>query len=46
MKMYTCAFNQMKELNEFVNREKITQNRIVSIFQSVDGTYLLIYYGE
>lgn len=46
MKMYTRAFNQMKELNVFVNENKISKENIVSVLQSNDGTYLLVYYAE
>lgn len=46
MKMYTRAFNQMKELNAFVNENKIPKENIVSVLQSNDGTYLLVYYAE
>lgn len=46
MRMYTRAFNKMSELNKFVNEIGIAQERIVSIFQSADETYLLVYYGE
>lgn len=46
MKMYTRAFNRMMELNEYVNENGIEKKDIVDIFQSIDGTYLLIYYGE
>ena len=46
MRMYTRAFNKMSELNKFVNENGIQKDNIVSIFQSVDETYLLVYYGE
>lgn len=46
MKMYTRAFNQMKEVNTFVNDEGITKDNIINIFQSNDGTFLLVYYAE
>lgn len=46
MRMYTRAFNKMSELNKFVNENGIRKDNIVSIFQSVDETYLLVYYGE
>lgn len=46
MKMYTRAFNKMKEANDFVNAQGIDKQNIVNIFQSNDGTYLLIYYAE
>lgn len=46
MKMYTQAFNDMRELNDFVNANDISKDRIVNVFQSKDGTYLLVYYAE
>lgn len=46
MKMYTRAFNLMKDVNAFVNENKISKENIVNVFQSNDGTYLLIYYAE
>lgn len=46
MKMYTQAFNKMVEVNDFVNRSGIPQERIVNVFQSKDGTFLLVYYAE
>lgn len=45
MRMYTEAFNSMRELNLFVNREGIQKEQIVNIFPSL-GSYVLIYYGE
>lgn len=44
--MYTQVFNQMKDLNAFVNKNGIQKERIVSIFTPGDGTYLLVYYAE
>ena len=46
MKMYTQAFNEMRELNTFVNKNDIDQDRIVQIFQSTDGLFYLVYYSE
>ncbi len=36
----------MMEVNDFVNRSGIPQERIVNVFQSKDGTFLLVYYAE
>lgn len=46
MRLYTEAFNDMRELNKFVNREGITQEQIINIFQSKDGMFYLNYYAE
>lgn len=46
MRMYTQAFNDMRELNTFVNAKGIEKDKIVSIFQNTDKTYLLVYYAE
>lgn len=46
MKMFTQAANDMREINKFVNENGIEQDRIVTVFQSTDGTYLLVYYAE
>ena len=46
MKMYTRAFNDMRDANAYVNEHGIPQEHVVSIFQSNDGTYLLVYYAE
>lgn len=46
MKMFTQAANDMREINTFVNENGIEKDHIVNIFQSTDGTYLLVYYAE
>ena len=46
MKMYTLAANDMREIQAKVNELGLTKDQIVNILQSVDGTYMLIYYGE
>lgn len=46
MKMYTRAFNDMREANTFVNEHGIAKDQIVNIFPAGDGTYLLVYYAE
>lgn len=44
--MLTHAANDMREINNFVNQEGILQENIVNIFQSKDGTYMLVYFAE
>ena len=44
--MITMSFNQMRDLNDYVNKNAIPKRNIVNIFQSTDGTFLLIYYDE
>lgn len=46
MKMLTQAANDMREINDFVNRNNIEKEHIVNIFQSKDGTYMLVYFVE
>ena len=46
MRMYTRAFNKMVELEGFVNENDIAKDQIVSITQSSDGNYFLVYYAE
>ena len=46
MKMYTEAFNQMRDLNKFVNDAGILQENIINIFQSKDGLFYLSWYAE
>ena len=46
MKMYSSVFNTLRELNDFVNQKGIDKKNIVSTFQSNDGLYILMYYGE
>lgn len=46
MKMITRAFNQMKELTDYVNDKGIKKDAIVSTFGSHDGLFFLVYYGE
>ena len=44
--MYTQAANDMREINNYVNDNHIPQEDIVSILQSKDGTYMLVYFAE
>lgn len=46
MKMFTKAANDMREINTFVNENRIPQENIVNIFQSKDGIYMLVYFTE
>lgn len=44
--MYSNGFNQMKELNDFVNDNGILKEQIVSIVESKDGTFFLTWYAD
>lgn len=46
MKMYTQSFNTMRGLNEYVNENHISQDSIVTIYETNDGIFLLIYYAD
>lgn len=41
MRMYTRAFNKMRELTDFVNENGIPQERIVTIFESDEKNFIL-----
>lgn len=45
MRMYTKAFNQLRDLQAFVNSEGIAKENILSAAQQADGTYALIWYA-
>ena len=46
MKMFTYAFNDKRELTEFVNEKGISKEQIVNIYPEEDGMVVLHYYGE
>lgn len=46
MKLRTESANTMRELVEFVNEHHIEKDNIVSMAQTKDGLYLLVYFGE
>ena len=46
MRAYTKSFNMKKELESFLNDNGIGKDRIVSAFQDLDKTYVLIYYAD
>ena len=45
MKMFTYAFNDERELNEFVNEKGISQEQIVNIYPE-NGMVILHYFAE
>ena len=46
MRMYTKVFDQMSELNDFVNDRRISKDQIINIFSSSDGMFYLTWYAE
>ena len=46
MKMMTQSANSMRELVDFVNRNGIKKEDVVSMMQTKDGTFLLTYFAE
>jgi len=46
MRMYTQVFDQMSDLNKFVNSRGIKQEQIVEIFQDKENQFTLVYYAE
>ena len=46
MRMLTHAANDMREITTFINENSIPKERIVNIFQSNDGTFMVIYFVE
>ena len=46
MKMFTYAANDMRSINDFVNKKGIQQEQIVNVFSSADGTFMLVYFAE
>lgn len=46
MKLRTETANTMRALVEFVNANNIQKENIVSMAETKDGLYLLVYFGE
>ena len=46
MRMQTYAANQLRDIENFVNENKIDKKDIVDIFQSKEGDFELVYYAE
>ena len=42
--MLTRVFNQMRELESFVNENDIKKEDVVNIFQNSENLYVLVYY--
>lgn len=46
MKMITKSFNKKSDIDDFVNAKGIKKDDLVTIYQDIDETYVLVYYGE
>lgn len=46
MEMRTFTANDMREINDFVNRNGIEKDQIVNIFPTSDGEYVLTYFVQ
>ena len=46
MVMITKSFNKKLEVDAYVNQNGIKREDIVTTYQDLDGTYVLVYYGE
>ena len=46
MRMYTFGANSLREIMEFANANGIAKENIVDVFQTKDGDFMMIYYGE
>ena len=46
MKLYSKDGNTMRELIDFVNKNNIQKDNIISLGETRDGMFLLIYFGE
>jgi len=46
MKLLSKGGNTMRELIDFVNQQKIEKENIVSLGETRDGLFLLVYFGE
>lgn len=46
MQMITKSFNTKREVDDYVNEHGILKENIVTTYQDLDGTYVLVYYGE
>ncbi len=44
MQMVTKSFNTKREVDDFVNSNHIPRENIVTTYQDLDGTYVLVYY--
>lgn len=46
MKLFSKGGNSLRELIDFVNENKIKKEDIVSMGETRDGLFMLIYFGE
>lgn len=46
MKLLSKGANTMRELTDFVNEKGIQKDNIVSLGETRDGMFLLVYFGE
>ena len=46
MQMYTRAFNDKREVTDYINEKGIQKDAIVTVFQDSDGLFVLMYYAE
>ena len=46
MQLLTRSFNQKRDIDEFAKSIDLKKEDIVTTYQDLDGTYVLVYYGE
>lgn len=46
MKLYSKGGNTLRELIDFVNEKGIKKEDIVSMGETRDGLFMLVYFGE
>ncbi len=46
MKLLVQAFNNKRDVTEFINKNGIAKEDILSLFQERDATYTLMYYAK
>lgn len=46
MRLYTEAFNNKRDAENFINENGIEKDNVLAFFQEKDGTYTLMYYAE
>lgn len=46
MKLLVKAFNDKRDVRDFINSSGLTKDDILSFFQESDKTYTLMYYAK
>jgi hypothetical protein len=46
MKLFSKGGNSLRELVDFVNEHKIEKENIVSLGETKDGLFMLVYFAE